>query len=422
MARQSSGHAEAATPSARHGRLGHTHPLLSLLKFGGIVVAVIAVSATSVVGIAAWQLTAVIGKNTVHLAGQPDNAPPALGPTEGEVNLLLTGTDTRTGQDGFQSKDELAGSSGAGSNDVNLLVHISKDHRSVTVVSFPRDLEIPIPACPKASGGTVPPTSQAMLNTTLARGDLSCVALTINSMTGVKIPYAAEIKFKGVIAMSNAVGGVTVCLATPLKDDYTLPPLDLAAGQQTLVGPQALSFLRSRHGVGDGGDLGRISNQQVFMSALARQVVSGGVLGDPTKLYPLADAAVKNTTLSDTLANPLTLVSIALALKNVGLENMLFVQYPTFADPRDKNRVIPDPAAAAVLNAALVDDSRMIFTGKPGGAAQLAPSTPPPPATTATPSSPSADPSTPSAPSVSLPSSITGQTADQQTCTKKDTR
>lgn len=419
-------------PTMRHGRQRRSRLVGSILKFLGVAAAVVALSAGSVVGIAVWQLASV-AKHTIHLAGQePEQTPPALGPAEGEVNLLLTGTDTRTGQSGaFQTKAELAGSSGAGSNDVNILLHISSDHQSATVVSFPRDLEIPIPACPKASGGTIPAASRAMLNTTLSRGDLSCVALTISSMTGVHIPYAASIKFDGVTAMSNAIGGVTVCLATPLKDNYTNPPLDLAAGEQTLVGPQALSFLRSRHGVGDGGDLGRISNQQVFMSALTRKVVSGGVLGNPVKLYSLATTAVTNITPSDTLANPIALVSIALALKNVGLANILFIQYPTFADPSDPNRVIPNASAASVLNAALVADSRIIFTGAPGGAAQLPPTVAPlpqtaspTPAPTTTPSkapihSPSASPS-PSAPSVSLPSSITGQTADQQTCTKKD--
>ena len=197
-----------------------------------------------------------------------------------------------------------AGSSGIGDNDVTMLLHVTADHTSATVVSFPRDL-VSIPLCGKSISST-------MLNSTLSRG-LSCTVQTIEKMTGLTIPYAGVITFDGVTGTSNAVGGVAVCLATAVEDPYTDPQLDLAAGQQTLVGSTALSFLRSRHGVGDGSDLGRISNQQVFLSALTRKITSDGVLSNPLTLYKLANSALSNVKLSDTLTNPTTLVSIALA-------------------------------------------------------------------------------------------------------------
>jgi hypothetical protein len=89
----------------------------------------------------------------------------------------------------------------------------------------------------------------------------------------------------------------------------------------------AQSFLRTRYGVGDRGDLSRISNQQVFMSALFRKIQTDGVLRNPVKLYSLASAAIANINPSDTL-NPVTLVSTALALKGVGSANTVFLQYP----------------------------------------------------------------------------------------------
>jgi anionic cell wall polymer biosynthesis LytR-Cps2A-Psr (LCP) family protein len=207
---------------------------------------------------------------------------------------------------------------------------------------------------------------------------------------------------------------------------YTNPPLHLAAGQQTIVGPMALSFLRSRHGVGDGSDLGRISNQQVFMSALMRKIVTGGVLSNPFQLYPLAKAATSSMVLSDTLTSPTTLVQIALALKDTGLSNMVFLQYPVVADPSNPNRVIPQTSAASVLNAALVADQPVQLSGAPGRAAVVAPASPaaPAPAPTTTPGKASTAVPTPvptaTAPSnsVVLPQSVTGQTAAQQTCTK----
>jgi LCP family protein required for cell wall assembly len=263
-----------------------------------------------------------------------------------------------------------------------------------------------------------------MLNMALYRGGLSCAVSTIESLTGLTIPFAAGISFDGVTAMSDAIGGVTVCIASPVNDPYTTPALHLAAGEQTLVGPMALSFLRSRHGVGDGSDLGRISNQQVFMSALMRKIVSGGVLANPFQLYPLAKAATSSMVLSDTLTSPTTLVQIALALKDTGLSNMVFLQYPTVTDPSNANRVIPQTSAASVLNAALVADQPVQLSGAPGRAAVIAPTTPAAPAPTTAPGAtstpvPSPVPTT-AAPSnaVVLPQSVTGQTAAQQTCTK----
>jgi LCP family protein required for cell wall assembly len=412
----------------RHGQLKKSHPFATLAKILVAVVGVAAVSMTSVAAIAVWDVASSVkpGVHLVQLPGHTQAPIPNVGAIQGGVNLLLTGTDTRSGQGGaFSSSQELDGSSGAGNNDVNILIHIAQNHQSVTVVSIPRDLEIPIPECPGPNGGTVSGTSQAMINTTLARGGLACDVLTVEKLTGLSIPFAAEITFDGVTEMSNAVGGVTVCLATPVKDNYTNPPLNLAAGNQTIEGAEALSFLRSRHGVGDGSDLGRISNQQVFMSALARKIVAGGVLTNPLELYPLAKAAVSNMTLSDTLTSPTTLVEIGLAIKDVGLQNVVFLQYPAVSDPQNPNRVIPDSYAAPILDAALVADQPVTLSGGPGRAAVL--STPAPGAPTPTPTptattgaaatpSPTAPPTGPAA--VQLPSSVTGQTAAEQTCTK----
>jgi anionic cell wall polymer biosynthesis LytR-Cps2A-Psr (LCP) family protein len=182
--------------------------------------------------------------------------------------------------------------------------------------------------------------------------------------------------------------------------------------------------LRSRHGVGDGSDLGRISNQQVFLSALVRKVKDGGVLGNPLQLYPLAKAAATNMQLSDTLENPSTMVQIALALKNINLNNVVFLQYPVYTDPDDVNRVIPNESSAEALTAALQADQPIQLTGTTGRAAEVATDTPAAPDATATPPATDAatdaatPPATDAAGPVQLPSDIVGQTASQQTCSK----
>ena len=424
MGRRTAGsHAQPSRAHApvRHGRLRGAHPVATIAKVIAAMVAVVAVSSTAVAAVAVYGTISNIqpGIHLSHLTGATAlAAPPAIGPIDGEVNLLLAGSDTRSGQAGYQSKSELAGSSGAGNNDVTMLLHVSADHSSATVVSFPRDM-VSIPLCGKA-------ISPAMFNSTLSRS-LSCTVQTVEKMTGLSIPYAAVITFNGVTGMSNAIGGVTVCLATPVTDKYTNPQLNLAAGQQTLVGDVALSFLRSRHGVGDGSDLGRISNQQVFLSALTRKITGEGVLSNPLTLYKLANSALANLQLSDTLTNPSTLVSIALALKGISLNKIVFIQYPTGADPDNPNRVVPLAGPAAILAAALKSDQPISLTGKLGRAAvadptvvaTVAPVTPAPAASgSAAPSTTAPSTVAPSAPSsIALPSSITGQSADQSTCT-----
>jgi anionic cell wall polymer biosynthesis LytR-Cps2A-Psr (LCP) family protein len=234
----------------------------------------------------------------------------------------------------------------------------------------------------------------------------------------VDIPFGAVVTFGGVIEITDAIGGVEVCLANGIRDRNT--GLDLAAGTQTVYGMTALQFLRTRYGVGDGSDLGRVSNQQQYMSRLARKLVSDQVLSNPAQLYKLASVALDNVTPTRSLSNPLTLVQIALAVKDVPFDDIAFVQYPTFTDPRDVNRLRPDEESAAVLWQALRENRPIEITGDVGargGVVEVTPTDPAPsPGET-----PGATP-TPEPDAVALPPSITGSTAAQQTCSGGNVR
>jgi LCP family protein required for cell wall assembly len=380
--------------------------------------AVVLVATLSVTTIVVWATASKI-KPGIELTDADGNVadPPSVGALEGGANILLVGTDTRTDQGGeFSTEDQLDGSSGVGSNDVTMVLHISADNTNAAVISIPRDLETPVPECPDPAGGDpFSAKDQAMFNTTLSEGGLSCVVLTAEQLTGLDIEYAATIDFDGVIAMSDAVGGVTVCLASAVDDDSS--NLHLAAGNQTLSGADALAFVRTRYGVGDGSDLGRISNQQVFLSALLRQITSQGVLTNPVTLYKLANAAAASIQPSQSLASPVALASIALALAKVSLENIVFLQYPTVTDPDDPNRVIADSYSVDALIAALASGAPLQLTGTLGvGAVEGTPTAEPAPTPTATGDSTSSPVAV--APPVELPSTISGQPASQETCTK----
>ncbi|MGG7466305.1 LCP family protein [Plantibacter sp. YIM 135347] len=402
--------ASRSRAAVRHGRQRKSSPFVTIGTFVAATAAVIGVSFASVLGVAALDIAQNV-KPTVHLANETPGAPPPnIGAIEGGVNLLLVGSDSGDGNAAYGERDENL-------NDVTILMHISADHSSATVVSFPRDMYVHIADC--ANGGD----GRDKMNTALMYGGkdggLACAVSTVEGITGLSIPFAAQIGFDGVISMSNAVGGVPVCITEPLTDAWSGIQLDV--GTHDLSGGAALGFLRSRHGVGDGSDLSRISNQQIFLSSLVRTLKSSETLSDPVKLYSIARAALKNVTLSSNLANLDVMVSIASALKDIPLERVAFVQTPTVSS--GDGVVASDDADT--LWTALQNDQAVNVTaaGKYVVTDPNAPATDPATDPAADPAAPSDAPVDPAAPpataggTVDLPSTITGQNAAQNTCT-----
>jgi LCP family protein required for cell wall assembly len=409
-------------PFASHGKQARRRGWGTLVTVVAATVAVLLVSGTSVAAIAGAQLATAPQTVALSTDDQSTAETADISAIKGGANILLIGSDTRVGQ--FDSDEDVEGAR----NDVTMLIHISADHQQLTAVSFPRDLMVPIPACTNpATGTTYPASTSAMFNTALGNGGVSCVVDTVENLTGLSIPYAGLITFDGVIEMSNALGGVDVCVAQPIDDTFT--GLHLTTGSHSLEGSDALAFLRTRHGVGDGSDLARISSQQVFLSALLRKVTSDGTLSNPITLYKLAGAALSNMTLSDGLAQTGTLVKLASALRGMSTANMLFVQYPVADDPADGARVVVDQETAHTLNVALQNDVRSSLSDSSTGRASEESSsnstgssgTSGSTGTSSSAGTPAATPSataarTPTASATPLPSSITGQSASEQTC------
>jgi len=395
-------------PIARHGRLTAPNPAATVVKFLAVAVCVVLVSAVSVVAIAFGKVS--MGIKTVDIGDDPNNIP-SIGAYSGAVNLLLVGSDTREGQVGHYGTDP-----GSTLNDVNILLHISEDHSKATVISFPRDLYVSTPACkdPK-TGMTLAAQSGVKINSILHTGGVACVRDTVAQLSGLQIPFLAMITFDGVVQMSNAVGGVEVCVAAPINDDYT--ELHLSKGVHTLKGADALKFLRTRHGVGDGSDLTRISSQQVFLSSLVRKLKAGSTLTDVTKLYGIASAATHSMTLSTSLANIETMVSIARAVAPVDLDKVVFVQFPTTLQG---DGVVPNTAAATLLMNAVAKDKTLKLS-KPSAADAKGSVVEGDSSSSSSTASPSASPKPTKTPkasssSVTLPSTVLGQTAAQKSC------
>ncbi|MBN3585409.1 LCP family protein, partial [Algoriphagus aestuarii] len=102
-----------------------------------------------------------------------------------------------------------------------------------------------------------------------------------------------HLSFVGFREMVDALGGVEMCIPVPLHDERS--KLDIEAGTQVLDGEQALAFVRARYEIGDGGDLGRIDRQQMFLGALASQMLDSKVLANPTTMHALLESVTQYT-------------------------------------------------------------------------------------------------------------------------------
>lgn len=274
----------------------------------------------------------------------------------GPINLLLIGSDTRAGQG-----STAYGPVGAELADVIILLHINQARTNAVALSFPRDLMVKMPECPNPEGGD-PYSSKdfVQINATMNYGGPACTLLTVQDLTGIRIPYLAMIDFKGVIAMSEAVGGVPVCVAEDINDDYT--KLYLEAGQHTLVGDQVLAFLRTRHGVGDGSDLSRISNQQVFLTALVRKLKDEGALTNPFTMLRIGSAALENMTLSRSLTDLGVMFGMAREANDVDLDKIVFLKLPVYSlDGEYAGRVGLSTERAGLLFEKIIADQELVL-------------------------------------------------------------
>jgi LCP family protein required for cell wall assembly len=403
--------AKAPKGFARHGRIRVQSKGSAI---GGLVVkgmAAVLGATIAVAGISVWDISNTIRANGIELQGPKITAADLDGP----INMLLIGSDSREGQD-----KKIFGNDTSVLADVQILLHISADRKNAVALSFPRDLLVPWPACPSTSGGPgYLPQSLGQINATIANGGPGCSLLTIEQLTGVKIPYLATINFSGVIEMSNAIGGVDVCVARPIHDQYTY--LNLEAGNHNLKGMEALQFLRTRHGVGDGSDLSRISNQQVFLTSLLRKIKSEGVLNNPIQLYSLANAAARNMQLSTSLTDVNVMIGIASALKSVDLDKMTFLQVPAHGGlPAPySGRVMPNYDQANLIFQKLVNDEPIIIdkanTGS-GAVAQGGASSAPTPTPSKTSAPGKSATPTPTPTATALPDWARGTNAATTTC------
>ncbi|MFD5911752.1 LCP family protein [Streptomyces massasporeus] len=355
-------HGNRGAPRDRGRRRGRRRGGIRTALLVGLALLVLAA------GGAGWLYLKLDGDiSTFDSGGLSDNRPDAAA-SKGE-NVLVIGSDTRTGGNnalGGGEKDDV------GRSDTAFLLHVYADHRHAIAVSIPRDTLVTVPPCKLPDGTWTKAQPNTMFNAAYSvgqtpAGNPACTQNTVEQLTGLRVDHTVVVDFKGFAELTDVVGGVKVCLPQNVYENDLNPHLTAPGkllfpkGEQTVSGQKALDYVRIRHGIGDGSDIGRIKRQQAFVASLLKEVKSKGLT--PTRLLPLADAATKSLTVDPGLGSADKLISFAMSLKDIDLHNTKFVTLPWRYEGSRVAIVQPD---ADALWAALRSD-RTIDGGNAGG-------------------------------------------------------
>ncbi|MGW0615630.1 LCP family protein [Streptomyces sp. NPDC002788] len=312
-------------------------------------------------GIGAWVYQDL--DDNIHAADLDNklggNRPVNLSP--GSKNILVVGSDSRDGDNAKYGKGLTTMQS-----DTLMVVHVPADRKWATVVSFPRDSWVEIPACDMGDGATSAP-HHFKINEAFAIGGTggeiaeaaSCTIKTVEANTGLRIDHFMSVDFQGFKGMVNALGGIEVCPEQAIHDEKA--HLDLDAGCQTVRDEEALGYVRARYSIGDGSDTGRIGRQQEFMQALAEKAQSK--LTSPNALYGFLQSATKSLTTDEGLAGIKPLYGLASELKGIPSDRLTFLtvpNYPREADvPTDKANLVWQYPQAVDLFTSLAKDQEV---------------------------------------------------------------
>ncbi|WLQ06192.1 LCP family protein [Arthrobacter oryzae] len=334
---------------ARH--LGALRGKPAWFKVASAVVALLLVGGLAFA--AFWVIRLQMNISKAPLGAGSSRTEDPVNDSKDRMQILILGSDTRDGKNSEYGTAE--DSTGYGQSDVMMMMDISADNKRVSVISFPRDLLVDIPECTDQKTDEVfPAQTGVMINEAMKQAGIGCAVDTVNKITGLEIDHFMMADFNAVKELSNAVGGVEVCISDAVYDPDSR--LRLPAGNSQVQGEQALAYLRTRHAFADGGDLGRIKAQQGFLSSLTRKIKDDGTLSDPQKMLKIADVVTQNLTVDDGLASVPSLLTIGNRLKNIDISKVAFVAVPTTPAPSDPNRLTVAEPAGSQLFAALRKD------------------------------------------------------------------
>jgi LCP family protein required for cell wall assembly len=289
-----------------------------------------------------------------HGEAVPVLAHGATDPDGGDQNILLIGNDTRAGATRAELKALHTGHDITTANaDTMILLHVPAGGGRPTLVSFPRDSWVSIPGHGKGKiNAAYPDAYNAAKNagrteTQAQSAGILLTIRTISELTGLHIDHYMQVSLLGFYRISEAIGGVTVCLdnaqnASTDKDQFGsgYSGIDLPKGVSVIKGAQALAFVRQRHGLPH-GDLDRIKRQQYFLRAAFQKIASAGTLLNPFKLHDLLKAIGRSL-----LTDPqLDLLTLARQFESLSAGKIAFATIPN----NGPQMIYPDGVATSVV-------------------------------------------------------------------------
>ncbi|MFD8235717.1 LCP family protein [Streptomyces sp. NPDC059696] len=308
------------------------------------------------------------GKRNSGESDVEKTGPNAAGQTP--LNILLIGSDSRNSAENVKlggGRDNIGSKPLA---DVQMLLHVSADRESASVVSIPRDTRVDIPKCVDPDTGEEYPAKNTIINESLQRGGPGCTLATWQNLTGVYIDHWMMVDFAGVVDMADAIGGVPVCVNQnvwdrPLAGERGGSGLKLKSGTHKVEGKQALQWLRTRHAWGS--DPLRAKAQHMYMNSMIRTLKEQNVFTDSGRLMGLAEAGTKALTVSEEIGTVKELYDVGMQLKSVPTERITMTTMPWIEDPLNRNHLVPKPEDADRMWAMLRDDVSFDQKGKGNG-------------------------------------------------------
>jgi LCP family protein required for cell wall assembly len=369
---------QVAEQREKHRRRRHQIELGA--KVGAIAAAGVVFLATGV----GWGAIKLVDHKFQQVAALDENSSAILERDRqyNDENFLLVGSDSRAGatsSEGVGTANQVEGAR----SDTVMVAHIPADRKRVVVVSFPRDLEVDRPACEawdsktnRYTGKQVAVAKAVKLNTAYEVGGPRCVTKLVQQLSGLRINHFVGIDFQGFKTMVDAVSGVEICVARPIRDDE-LGVVIPNAGRQTISGDAALSFVRARKVQGElKTDYERIQRQQRFLSALLRRAMSGQVLLDPAKMNRFLNAFASATFGENISVDQLLPLAQSLQGLDPGRVSFLTMPHQTQESGTGDSKVfheLPDLGDAKKLFQAIIDGTPLAGEGATPPNGQQAP-------------------------------------------------
>lgn len=212
---------------------------------------------------------------------KPTSTLKTLQKPEGQVNILLLGSDARPDEGGFRT-------------DIIVWVSLNPKDGFVSAVSFPRDLFVFIPGY-----------GENRINVAFPRGGFDLLADTFEVNFGIRPDHYLLVDFNGFKTVINNLGGITVETEKNLSDTCAtwINPngwCSVGPGPVHMNGEVALWYARSRYST---NDVERTRRAQEVIKAIFKRMMSLDIIVKVPELYNAYTTYVEtDIKLSDVLA------------------------------------------------------------------------------------------------------------------------